>query len=145
MNTLVDLIFKGYVSKINFDFVAKVISRPREIKFNFPENISDKTYTSDKIIEIFKFNDYVDLIISTEMLDLDSIKFPDVFINIGCNGEEVEMLLFFDINDLNNDFQKGLDILFDWSTSFKNKYYFESFFCQTDGVNNDDNFYFRSR
>jgi hypothetical protein len=140
MITLVDLIFKGSFSVINFGFLEQLILQSRETRFNYPENASVKTF--DDIMMIIKSNHYVDFIISLNFMAINDINTPDVFINIGREDEKIEMLLFFDMKDLNKDFSKGLDYLYNWSVFFKNKYNFGSFFCQIDGGGIDENDYY---
>lgn len=146
MDTLVDLIFKGNLSRVNFDFINKLISQSRDIRFSFPENTFAKAFSD--IIKIFKSNSYVDFIIAVNYLDLYGKKIPDVFVNIGRNDEydeNVEVLLFFDVKDLNKKFEEGLKDLYDWSVSFRKEYHFDRFFCQTDGVNYDGNYFFEGK
>lgn len=142
MTTLIDLIFRGSFSIIDFSFMKRLILQSREMNFNFPENISEITF--EEIIKVFNSNNYVDFVISINCMSVDEIVIHDVFINIGREDENIEMLLFFDLKNLNNNFQEGLDYLYHWSTSFKNKYCFEGFTCQTDGVNSENEFYFES-
>jgi len=70
----------------------------RDVTFNYPENIDTSNY--DEIIKILHSYDYVDFIISTDILNMDKIRIENVFINIGKDNDEVELLLFFDIYDL---------------------------------------------
>lgn len=142
MTTLIDLTFKGIFSNIDFTFLKKVISQKREMNFNSPENTTVSTF--DDIMNVFASNEYVDFTISSDSLDIYHINIIDVFINIACDNENFDMLLFFDLKDLNNDFYEGLDNLYHWSMDFKNKYNFESFICQTDGVNTKEDYYFNS-
>ncbi len=142
MITLVDLIFKGSFSNICFDFLNNINSDFEDRTFIFPENVSIKTF--DNILNIFKLNDYVDFKISAKTITFNNIILPNVFVNIGRDNNDVEMLLFFDVKDICENFNQGLTILQDWAITFKNTYNFDAFFCQTDGTNYEEEYFFKS-
>lgn len=142
MITLIDLIFKGDLSQINFNFLDTVISQSENVNFMFPENISATTF--DDIIKVFKHSHYADLTISIRSLTLNNLNIRNVFFNLGHDNKDVELLLFFDVKDINNNFQQGLEILHNWSISFYRHYGFDSFFCHTDGTINENDYYFKS-
>lgn len=140
MVTAIDLIFYGSLSVISFDFIKNITLDSSVVSLNFPENMS--TETLDQIIGILNTESYVDLVITTDCINLFGIKIPSVFLNIGIDEGMVEVLMFFDVKNINNDFDKGLNDLYDWSTSFQNEYNFDHFFCETDGVNSNEEYYF---
>jgi len=64
---LVDLKFKGKLSKIDFSFINSMLLNKRDVTFNYSENIDTSNYY--EIIKILHSYDYVDFIISTDILN----------------------------------------------------------------------------
>ncbi|WP_166923471.1 hypothetical protein [Flavobacterium poyangense] len=139
---LVDLLFKGKLSKIDFSFIDKMLENSREIRFSYPENSSASDYS--EIIKILYSNDYVDFVVTTDVLNSDGIRIENVFINIGKDNEEVEVLLFFDLFDIG--YKTATDnflILDNWAKKNQANYNFELMICQMDN-GNENEYYFDS-
>jgi len=142
MTTLIDLIFKGNFVNTDLSFIKECVLQSKNMYFNSPENIYVNTF--DEIIKIIESNNYIDFVISADLIKLDKISIPNVFINIGRDDQDIEILFFFDLKDLKGNFQESLDYLYNWSIFFKNKYHFKNFMCQSDGTNFDREYYFTS-
>lgn len=139
MKSLIELIFKGNRQSISLNFLEKIIIEAREIYFNSPELSTIKTF--DQVVKIIDSNSYTDLAISTDKLEVYKKTIPKVFINLGCDNDEVDILFYFDLNDLNEPTLKAnIDYLNNWAIEFKVKNGFDYFICQPDG--NEDGYYF---
>lgn len=141
MNTLVDLIFKGQFEAIDFGFINSLIPLASEKRFMYPENTVVKS--SEDIIQIFKANSYFDFVLSANYVDLLKKRIPNIFINIGRDSSNVDILFFFDLKDLGTDYKSELSFLHKWSSTFKKKYHFDSFICRMDGEEDGDNYYYQ--
>lgn len=137
---LIEVIFKGVFSTLNFSFLGDLFIKAKEVRFNDPE--IDLVKDFEKMTAIINSNDYFDLVINTDFFSVSRITVPKVFINLSRNKEEVEILFFFDLEDLREtDLKKSLDYLKKWVQEFQNKFGFEYFICQIDNAN-DDEYYF---
>lgn len=142
MNLLIEIIFRGVVSSTNFDFLKDLIIRAKKSYFNSPEIPSIKTF--DEIIEILNANVYIDFVINTDEFRVCNKNIPNVFINLGRNNNDIELLFFFDLKDLGDlKIKDSVDCLKDWTMEFKNNYKFDYYICQADNAN-DGEFYFDS-
>ncbi len=140
---LIELIFKGLYSSLNFSFLEKFLFEAKEIRFNFPEN-QDSSISFDESLSIIHSNEYVDLTINTDHIEMSEKIVPRVFINFGRNNNEIELFFFFDVNDLNEQtLKKGIDFVRNWSKTIRTKYDFQYFICQMDNADSDE-YYFDS-
>ena len=143
MNLLIEIIFRGVLSSINFNFLKDIVLRARRLYFNSPEVSSIKTF--DQVIEILNANAYIDLVINTDKLKIYNKDVSKVFINLGRNYNDIELVFFFDLQDLNGlTVKESVDCLMDWTTEFKNNYKFDYFICRTDNAD-DGEYYFDSQ
>ncbi|MBO9620564.1 MAG: hypothetical protein J7539_16185 [Niabella sp.] len=143
MNLLIEIIFKGVLSSVNFNFLKDLVMRAKELYFNSPEISSVKTF--DEVIEILNANAYIDLVLNTDELKIYNKDVPKVFINLGRNYNDIELLFFFDLQDLNDlTVKESVDCLMDWTTEFKNNYKFDYFICRADNAG-DGEYYFDSQ
>jgi hypothetical protein len=141
-STLIEITCKGIFSSINLDFLSKLLANSKEVCFNYPEILLSNNV--DKITDIFQLNDYVDLVIITDKFEINGKTIKNVFVNIGRNSNELELLLYFDLNDVGVGTNKeNVDYLSNWISEFKSKYNFEYFICQMDNAS-DDEYYFDS-
>ena len=139
---LVDVIFRGLVSMLDFSFLKDLLSNAREIRFSFPEDQVYETY--DKVVDIINSDVYVDLIINTSCLLVGEKIVPRVFINLGRNNEDIEVLFFFDLNDIGEDTPiRNLEYLKGWMIKMQDNYHFQYFICQFDEAAEDE-YYFDS-
>lgn len=139
---LIEVIFKGLLSAIDLSLTRKLAEGAKEIYFNAPEISSVKS--SDEVIEIIQSNPYVDLAINTNSLKVDQIVVPKVFINLGRNNDEIEILFFFDLDDLAiGTPADNLNYLKNWTIQIQQKYNFSYFICQMDNANEEE-YYFDS-
>lgn len=130
---LIEVICKGLFSALNFNFLEKILLHAKEIHFNDPELNSIKDF--DEVISIINSNPYFDLVINTDFLDIKGKIVPRVFINLGRDNDEVEILFFFDVKDLEeSNFKMSIDYLKDWIEEFQRKYNFNYFICQPDNA-----------
>lgn len=142
LTTLIELIFKGGFSDINLDFLSELVLEAKEIRLNAPElSFSDEF---DAIVKIFELNSYVDLVVTTDKLNIAGKIVKDVFINIGRNNNEIELLFYFDLKDLNGSANKSdIDNIKTWANSLQKKYNFIYCICQMDNAG-DEEYYFDS-
>ncbi|MET3878792.1 hypothetical protein [Chitinophaga sp. OAE865] len=139
---LIDVIFRGLLPALDLSFLKKLLTDAREVHFNFPENRLIKTF--EEIIGVIRSNSYVDLAISTDCLDMEGKIVPKVFINLGRDNNDIEILFFFDLRDLNEATPgKNIDYLRKWMSEMKRKYHFQYFICQDDNAG-EDAYYFDS-
>lgn len=137
---LVDIIFRGTFSKLNFSFLESLLVNSKEVRFNDPA--IDLVKDFEKIIAIIKSHDYFDLVINTDFFTVDEKTVPKVFINLSRNKQDVEILFFFDLDDLKEiTLKESLNYLKEWMQKFQNKFGFEYFICQIDNANEDE-YYF---
>ncbi|KMQ59943.1 hypothetical protein ACM46_16930 [Chryseobacterium angstadtii] len=129
----IEIIFKGLFSVSNFNLLKKLLLNAKEVRFNDPEINSVNGF--DEVIKIINSNTYFDLVINTDHLEIKEKIVPRVFINLGRNNDEIEMLFFFDLKDLNeSNFKISIDYLRDWAEEFQKKYSFKYFICQPDNA-----------
>lgn len=140
MITLVDLIFNGKFGTFDFDLIKKLLPFAKEKNFFFPEDILIESI--EQVIFVFKSNDYVDFVLSAKHVEILNKIIPNVFINIGRDNENIEILFFLDIKDLDTNFENGLKDLNKWAESLKKQYKLERFICRMDGEKDGDNYYF---
>lgn len=141
---LVEVIFRGLFSIVDFSFVKKLITDAREVYFTSPEINLQITYNT--VIRIINSNSYVDLVINTDLLQMKNKIVPNVFINIGRNNEEIEILFFFDSNDLKESNEKmNIDYIKYWTVEFQKKYNFEYYICQMDNADEGEYYFDSSR
>lgn len=76
---LVEVIFRGTLSTLDFSFLKKLLSRSKRSTFNFPETNSIGNF--DEILSEIISNSYVDLIINTDYLEILGKEISKVFIN----------------------------------------------------------------
>lgn len=138
---LIEVIFKGLFSIVDFKFVKKLLIDAREVYFTSPEVNSPVTFSS--AMRIINSKKYVDLVINTDCLQIKDKIVPKVFI-IGRTNEEIEILLFFDSKDLKETNEKmNIDYVKIWTKEFQKKYNFEYYICQMDNANEEE-YYFDS-
>ncbi|MEG1199912.1 MAG: hypothetical protein RSD53_11005, partial [Algoriella sp.] len=112
----------------------------REVYFTSPEVNSLITFNNVK--RIINSNNYVDFVINTDCLQIKNKIVPKVFINVGRNNEEIEILLFFDSKDLKESSQKmNINIIKNWTNEFQKLYNFEYYICQMDNADEEE-YYF---
>lgn len=137
---LIELIFKGAASKLDYSFLRTLSYEARNIYFVSPE--IDLPNNLDQIVNIINSYDYIDLAISTDHLKINEKVIPRVFANVGRNDDEIEVLLFFDLLDLKEPSPKAnIDFLRNWTEQFQKEYNFKYFICQMDAAD-DDEYYF---
>ncbi|WP_265130975.1 hypothetical protein [Chryseobacterium oranimense] len=137
---LIEVIFKGLFSVIDFSFLEKILLNAKEVRLNDPEINFIKKF--EETINVIHSNSYLDLVINTDFLDIKGKIIPRVFINLGRNNEEVEILFFFDLNDIKeSNFKMNIDYLKSWTEEFQKKYNFEYFICQPDNADQHE-YYF---
>lgn len=95
-----------------------------------------------EIVEVFTSNDYVDLTISSDSLIIEEKIVPGVFVNVGKDSDMLELLLFFDIQDLKCASDKeNVLFLMHWANRFKNAYMFENVSCRIDNGNEFETYF----
>jgi len=139
---VLDIIFKGKFSTTNFNFLKELLVKANEVRFNSPETLVVDTY--ETVVEVFHSNSYADLVITTDSLVINEVNVPHVFINLTRDGNEVELLFYFDLKDLGIDSYKNkFDTLKNWTLAFNATYGFDYFVCQMDN-GNEEEYYFDS-
>lgn len=139
---LVELIFRGSLPSVNLNFLNNLVVGARELYFNSPEMSTVKTL--EEVLEILNLNDYVDLVINTDELNMYKKNIPKVFINLGRNNDEIEVLLFFDVMDIKEPTLKtSMDFLKKWAIEYMTNYNFNYFICQMDNGEKEE-YYFDS-
>ena len=139
---LLEIIFKGVFSVLNLSFLSQFIINGKDLRFNYPENYHSKNF--EEIVKKIEDNEYVDFVITTDEFYIDERIIPKVFINITKDKDNVEILLYFDLQDFNKkDTKKGIDELINWTNSFKINYNFNYYVCQIDNADEME-YYFDS-
>lgn len=139
---LVEIIFIGSFSELNFNFLKNLIVKAKEVRFNDPEVNSLNSF--NEIFDVISVNNYFDMVINTDFLIINEKVIQRVFINLGRNNDEIELLLFFDLKDLNeHNVNVSLNYLQKWSEEFQNKFNFQYFICQPDNAGSNE-YYFDS-
>lgn len=139
---MVEIVFKGIFSALNFSFLRKLLTDAHEVYFNSPARNFVITFSS--VIETMNFENYVDFVINTDCLHINEKVVSKVFINLGRKDEDVELLFFFDLKDINEPTQKmDIDYLKSWVEEFQKQYDFEYFICQMDNADEKE-YYFNS-
>lgn len=142
MKLLIELIFKGTFANVNLIFLKKLVAEAKEIYFNSPEISSIKTF--EKVIETLISNTYVDLVITTDNLHINKETVSNVFINLERNDEKIEVLFYFDLNDLNKSIStESIDYLMNWMLEMQHEHNFQYFICQMDNADKNE-YYFDS-
>jgi len=139
---LIELIFRGLVSVLDFNFLKDFLTDAKDVRFNFPEG--DFSGDFDKTLITISSNSYVDLAISTDYLDIRGETISRVFINLSRDNDNIEVLFFFNLIDLKGATPKlKADYLKSWSEEFQKTYSFEYFICQIDNADQYE-YYFDS-
>lgn len=141
-NLLLDFIFSGEFGLIDLSFIIFLLNDYREIRFDYPEISTD--FKFENIIKVLNSNDYVDLAISIDGLFMEDINIKDVFVNLGLNNSKIELLLFFDITDVELESISTKERLFflkTWAVKFNEKYNFNYFVCKMDNGNENEYFF----
>lgn len=131
MKTLIDLEFKGELPAVNLAFLKNLFDEKGDIYFVQPDVSGFETYND--VVQIINSNSYIDLVISTNSFHVFDLVIPNVFVNLGRNEHQIDLLYFFDLSDVGN--LVGLDrlrYLREWATAFKNEFGFNYFICQDD-------------
>lgn len=141
----VDIIFKGKHSGVNFDFLNDLLHGSKEVSLNYSDIYSVLSSADiHEILDVFRSNNYVDLIISTQCLVIKGIDIPGIFIDLTRNEDELELLFFFDVKDfVIGTYKKRVDELEKWARHFAADYGFDYFVCQMDN-GNEEEYYFDS-
>lgn len=142
MITLTEVIFKGSFIKVNLSFLKTFIKDSKETRFNFPETRVLLAY--DDIVRAFSSSDYVDFVLSANKVEIGDKFIPNVFVNLGLNEGIYELLLFFDLADINSkSHMESINLLKEWTNKFQKQYGFEYLICQLDNGNQNE-YYFDS-
>jgi hypothetical protein len=140
MTTLTEIIFKGIDSKIDFSFLSALLANSKETRFNAPEIVSSGLF--EDVANVFNSESYVDFIITTNSLNISGQVVRDVFINLGLDDGEVELLFYFNLEDVGYlSFKDNIDHLRKWAEHFNSGYNFERYICQMDNAG-DEEYYF---
>jgi hypothetical protein len=141
MITLIDVIFKG--KSPDFVFLKDLLLKAREVRINSPEVLSITSY--EKLVEVFHSNNYVDLTIITDYLVINESNIPHVFINLIQDGDESELLFYFDLKEFGSDpYERRFEYLEKWATAFASNYGFNYFVCQINHADEKE-YYFDSK
>jgi hypothetical protein len=137
---LVELIFKGDFNKADLNILEMLLGEATEVRFNFPFNKSAGPV--GEINSIVGAETYIDLAISTDKLKLGEMIIPNVFINFGRNYDDVEVLLFFNIDDIKQSSTKGnFNFLRKWAEKMIDQYRLTYYICQLDNGTKDEYFF----
>lgn len=140
---LIEFIYRGLSKDVQTEFLKELLTEAREVYFNFPKvNATILSYSD--VVKVIDSENYVDLVINTDYLHINSKVVPKVFINFGQSDENVELLYFFNSDDLgclNN--KAAIEYLNGWADNFFKTYRFNYFICQMDGADEDE-YYFDS-
>ena len=132
----IEIIFKGLFSVLNVGFLSELIVNARAMRFNYPEEFVATDLS--QIVDIFNKAEYVDFVVTTNRFVINESAVPNVFINLTKDGNDAELLVYFDYEDVNRDI--GIDKLIGWANVFQKKINFEYHVCQMD--NADENEYY---
>ena len=141
-STITELIFSSSFSVVNIDFLFSLISDANEIRFNEPEFSSP--FTAQDVLKNIYSNEYIDLVIITDKLEINGKIVKNVFINVGRNSDDFELLFYFDIKDLEGtNYKSKIEDLKNWADYFQNRYNFHYYIAQMDNAG-DNEYYFDS-
>ncbi len=139
--TLTEIIFTGRLTDISLStLIEDLLIDGNDINFISPEvQISN---TKNEIINVLETFDYIDLTIAYNYFNGLGINIPRLFCNMGIENGKLEILLFFDLKDLEGTTYKTIiDKLRDWCIKFKEHYNFSYMRCQLDNGDKEE-FYF---
>lgn len=139
---LVDIVFTGEYSSLDFEFIKNLMSKSRVVRFNSPEISAPGKY--EEAIAVFNSNEYADLVVITDHLDVDGVIIPHVFINLTRDENEFELLFYFDLKEFSSGaYKEKFAMLEAWARAYKANYGFNYFVCQINHASEEE-YYFDS-
>lgn len=139
MSTLIELIFKGQVVKVDFSFLERYFGNSTNIVLNFPEK---EISSYEEVVGLLKADNYVNIVINDTILEVYSKIVKNVFVDITVDSGFIDLLYFFDYKDVGIiAFQDVMNILRKWSMEHRDYYNFEYIICQSDNGGADE-YYF---
>lgn len=140
MFTKIDLIFTGSFKSVALKSLLYFFRDAKNSWFNSPE-ISTPSKEED-IINVICTNDYIDYVISAEMVEISGTVVSGVFVNLGKDDGNLELLLSFDLKDMQKEnYGTAINDLQVWSIQFRDNYGFGNVRCQIDN-GGENEFYF---
>lgn len=111
----------------------------KTLQFDYPEDFEFENF--EEIIDTLSTNSYVSFAITTDFLNINGRVVKHVFIDFTKNEDDLELLFYFDLEDLNHEnMRNGFDELMNWTSTFRSQYNFNHYVCQMD--NGDENEYY---
>ncbi|MGE7773786.1 hypothetical protein ACQKLP_03645 [Chitinophaga sp. NPDC101104] len=136
----VDLVFRGNLPRLNLAFLEFLPDKSIEIMMDDPADV--EVQTGGEIMDVFRRHPTADCIFKTNDLVIANRKLKYAFIHIMRMGNTVELLLFFDAQELSAPtFKKNLDLLAAWSASFREEFGFDEFDCRIDNGDADERYF----
>jgi hypothetical protein len=140
MKLLVDIIFKGKMPSLNLDFLKIWLDKCNYSYWTIPEDVGADSFAD--IVKTIQAESYVDFIISTNHLEVLEKHLKRVSINLVKDEEELEVLIFMDVADVDRaPIKENLTYINLWMLYMKDKYNFNSFRCQMDNGNSQEYFF----
>jgi|GEM_PF-3015410 len=137
---LVEIIFKGLYPDIDLKFLQEQLFNAKEVYFNYPEGNTSTSFV--EVINTIRSEEYIDLVINTDTLNLRENIIPNVFINFGRDHEKADLLFFFNSDDLNGESdKKRFDNLKKWANEFRNYYSFNEVIGQAENSPKEEYFF----
>ena len=125
MFTKIDLIFTGSFKRVALTPLLDFFQNAKSSWFNSPE--IPTPLNKEDIIKVINTNDYIDYVISSETVEIASSKISGAFVNLGRDDDSFELLLFFDLRDLQKEnYKTAVNDLQVWSIQFRNNYSFDN-------------------
>src|SRR5688572_16754078 len=117
MFTKIDLIFTGSFKRVALTPLLDFFQNAKSSWFNSPE--IPTPLNKEDIIKVINTNDYIDYVISSETVEIASSKISGAFVNLGRDDDSFELLLFFDLRDLQKEnYKTAVNDLQVWSIQF---------------------------
>ena len=137
---LTEVIFHGKYSGSALRCLEALQLQSEKVYFNIPEDLT--VVDSEIIMSVLEKETYADLAISTSHWKVFANIISNVYFNCIKNGEELELLFFFDLNDLDIAPETGrVEVLKQWCSEFSKEYHLGQYICRMDAAGDED-YYF---
>ena len=141
-NTLTEIIFRGSALCVDLSFLKILMSGCIVSRFDVPE--VDNVIEYKAALEVISSNEYIDFVVTANKISIGERSLQNVFANLGLNEGHYELLLFFDLKDLDyRSYKASIDSLKEWTDKFQKDYNFEYAVCQLDN-GSENEYYFDS-
>lgn len=137
MDRLVDVLFMGKLNIETWSFFRRLISSQCKINLIEPDKL-ESDISLNELINLNELCDYINF--NIECFSLPELGVNNIFFDTVINDGVVEVLFFFNVNDMKGDFtiKEKFDILRKWMIDIQKDYDFEKFICKIDNGDDDN-------